>query len=628
MTGFIVVGTDTDAGKTAFSLLFLTAFADRFDYWKPVETGESDFLKVRTLVPEVTVHEPLARFREPVAPALAARREGRQMPGVAEIRGAAPKSSLPLVIETFGGPLSPLTDDVLQIELIRDLGQPVVLVGSSAVGAIGRSLQAHRVLESHGIPVLAIVLLGPRDDYAVEQIGKHTGRRPVLCLQMPDGVWTPTTLKDSAIAQRSELDRIAVYQKVECDLIHRDRAVVWHPYTALGDTSDPLPVVFAEREFLHLSDGRVLIDAIASWWTILHGHRYPPLVRALADAASRLDHVLFAGITHPPAVELAELLLASCPWAGGRVFYSDNGSTAVEVALKMAYQFWCHRGQPERTLFIGFEGGYHGDTFGAMAVGRDPLFFGRFEPLLFHALRIPVSADALDKTLTDHCGRIAAVIIEPLVQGAGGMLMHSPAELRELFEVTKRHGVLFIADEVMTAYRTGTVWAHTQAGITPDLICASKTLAGGILPLAVTLVSPNIVAEFDTADRSRTFFHGHSFTANPLACAVAVANWKLLREGLWEIDSVRIEAFWRKRLSPLRELSTVNDVRIRGTIAAIELQDTGGYLASVGPRIRELAIQRGVLLRPLGNVIYAMPSLCTSNESLETIAAVMEAATA
>ncbi len=624
MTGFIVVGTDTDAGKTAFSLLFLTAFADRFDYWKPVETGDPDSLKVRTLVPEVTVLEPLARFREPVAPALAARREGRVMPEVADILASVPVSPRSLLIETFGGPLSPLTDDVLQIDLIRALGLPVVLVGSSAIGAIGRALQAHRTIAAHGIPSLGIVLMGPRDEYAIEQIEKHTGGRPVVGLQMPNGNWTPTTLKVAATEQRSELERIVATPKVERDLIHRDREVVWHPYTALADPCDPLPVVAAEREFLHLADGRTLIDAISSWWTILHGHRYPPLVTVLVEAAGRLDHVLFAGVTHPPAVELAELLLASCPWTGGRVFFSDNGSTAVEVALKMAYQFWCHRGEPERTLFVGFEGGYHGDTFGAMAVGRDPLFFGRFEPLLFRALRVPVSAAALDDALSKHRGRVAAVILEPLVQGAGGMLMHSPAELRDLFEMTKRHGVLFIADEVMTAYRTGTVWAHTQARIAPDLICTAKTIAGGMLPLAATLVSPNVVAEFDTADRSRTFFHGHSFTANPLACAVGVANWNLLKSDSWQAESARIESFWRERLAPLRER---RNVRICGTIAAIELADEGGYLAPIGPRIRELAIQRGVLLRPLGNVVYAMPPLCTSNESLAKIVDVMVTAT-
>jgi adenosylmethionine-8-amino-7-oxononanoate aminotransferase len=621
MTGFVVAGTDTDAGKTAFALLFLAAFGDEFDYWKPVETGEPDSLRVRRLLPHVTVHEPVARFVEPVAPALAARREGRAMPGVAEILSAIPETPRPLLIETFGGPLSPLTDDVLQVELIRGFGLPVVVVTSSAVGAVGRALAAVRGLA--GAEVSAVVLLGEPDDFAAEQIGKHAGV-PVVSARMPDGGWAAEALREAArraggvsplMLQRSGGSRPP--------LAGRDRAAVWHPYTALADPADPLPVVAAEREFLRLADGRTLIDAVSSWWTILHGHRHPPLVAALERAANTLDHVLFAGVTHPPGVELAERLLASAPWPGGRVFYSDNGSTAVEVALKMAYQFWCHRGEPGRTLFVGFEDGYHGDTFGAMAVGRDPLFFGTFDPLLFRALRVPVSADRLDTVLKEHAGKVAAVVLEPLLQAAGGMRTHTPDELRNLFDVTKRHRVLFVADEVMTGCRTGRVWAHGHAGIAPDLICAAKTLTGGMLPLAATLASPEIVSAFDTADRSKTFFHGHSFTANPLACAVAVANWRLLEGGGWKADAARIEEFWRRHLEPLRGRPGVKDVRICGTMGAVELDAAGGYLAAVGPRVRQLAVDRGVLLRPLGSVVYALPPLCASDASLARIAEVI-----
>jgi adenosylmethionine-8-amino-7-oxononanoate aminotransferase len=629
MNGLVVVGTDTDAGKTAFSLLFLSAFGEEFDYWKPVETGDPDSLRVRRLVPGMRVHEPVARFAEPVAPALAAAREGRVMPGAAEIVAAVPRAEKPLLIETFGGPLSPLTDDVLQIELLRALALPVVLVTSSAVGAVGRTLATLRALQ--GIEVAAVVLLGEPDAFVEEQIAKHAGL-PVLSVRMPDGKWTMESLREVAASWRAggvspllALNR-GLTPPARHELKPRDRAAVWHPYTSLADPVDPLPVVAAEREFLHLADGRTLIDAISSWWTILHGHRHPPLVAALTRAANTLDHVLFAGVTHPPAIELAELMLASVPWRGGRVFYSDNGSTAVEVALKMAYQFWCHRGEPRRTLFVGFENGYHGDTFGAMAVGRDPLFFGTFEPLLFRALQVPVSAERVDAVLSEHTGKVAAVILEPLVQGAGGMRMYSPEELRDIFEVTKRHGVLFIADEVMIGCRTGRIWAHTLTGIAPDLMCAAKTLAGGMLPLAATLASPEVVAAFDTPDRAKTFFHGHSFTANPLACAVAVANWKLLADDEWKANAARIEAFWRNHLLPLRDRAGVKDVRIRGTIAAVELDVPGGYLADIGPRIRAMAVDRGVLLRPLGSVVYAMPPLCTSDESLARIAEAMRAA--
>jgi adenosylmethionine-8-amino-7-oxononanoate aminotransferase len=424
------------------------------------------------------------------------------------------------------------------------------------------------------------------------------------------------------------------------DIVERDRCVVWHPYTSLQAPDDPLPVVAAQDEFLTLTGGRRVIDAVSSWWTILHGHRQPVLMRALAEASNRYDHVYFAGVTHEPAVELAESLLSTIVWSGaasprrpgpdrptsanGRVFYSDDGSTAVEVALKMAYQFWCHRGEPRRTCFVGFEHGYHGDTFGAMAVGRDPVFFDMYEPLLFRAVKSAVSPDALDATLTRLRGQVAAAIIEPLVQGAGGMRMHSPRTLRDIVDVARRHDVLVIADEVMTGGgRTGHLWAHQSAGVSPDLICAGKTLAGGVLPLAATLVAPHVVAAWDTSDRRRTFFHGHSFTAHPLACAVAVANWRMLAGGLGDAPA-HMERFWTERLAELRTHPAVKELRVRGTIAAVELHDGGGYLADVGPRLRRVCLDRDVLLRPLGNVLYAMPPFCTSRDSLEQIAAAIE----
>ena len=381
--------------------------------------------------------------------------------------------------------------------------------------------------------------------------------------------------------------------------------------------------VAAEDEFLCLADGRRVIDGISSWWTILHGHRHPVLMAALDEAARSLDHVHFAGVTHPAAVALAELLLSTAPWAGGRVFYSDNGSTAVEVALKMAYQYWCHQGEPQRTWFLGLEGGYHGDTFGAMSVSRDPLFFGRFEPLMFRAEMVPPSAERLDDALCRHAKKVAAVIVEPLVQGAGGMRMHSAEELGRLATVAHQHGVLFIADEAMTGGgRTGRLWAHQAAGIAPDLICAAKTLAGGVLSLAATLAAPSVVAAWDTADRSRTFFHGHSFTAHPLACAVAVANWKMLAEAPPSAPR-RMERFWSEALAPLRTHPRVREVRVCGIIAAVELDLPGGYLAPIGQQLRSKCLEQGVLLRPLGSVLYAMPPYCTSDASLERIASAM-----
>jgi adenosylmethionine-8-amino-7-oxononanoate aminotransferase len=639
----LILGTDTDAGKTTFALLWLAAFAKDYEYWKPLESGDSDSERVRRFVPAARVHAPVAHFEKPCAPLLAARQAGQTIPLASELaaRCPSPAPGRRLLIETFGSPFSPLNGTELQIALIQRLQADPVLISSSAVGAIGRTLQTLHALRLHDIELAAVVLIGPRDDFAFEQIARHWPSIPVAGLQAPVD-WDAEGLSRVAEGQIHTLRRIATclgkrrgsvlgiqylvpstqYSVLGTsdDLLKRDRRFVWHPYTSLQETDPPLPVVSAQDEFLTLADGRQVIDAISSWWTILHGHRHPVLMAALREAMERFDHVHFAGVTHDPAVELAELLLQSAPWHDGRVFYSDNGSTAVEVALKMAYQYWCHQGEPHRTRFIGFENGYHGDTFGAMAVSRDPVFFGRFEPLLFQADIVPLSAERLDDVLSRNPGKVAAVIIEPLVQGAGGMRMHTAEELRQLFEVARQHQVLIIADEAMTGGgRTGTLWAYQAAGIAPDVICAAKTLAGGVLPLAATLTAPQIVAAWDTADRRRTFFHGHSFTAHPLACAVAVANWKMLLTAPGAAAR-RIEAFWQEALLPLRDRPQVAEVRIRGLIAAVELKTPGGYLADVGRLLRRRCLDEGVLLRPLGSVLYALPPYCTWQQSLEQVA--------
>jgi adenosylmethionine---8-amino-7-oxononanoate aminotransferase len=640
MSDLVILGTDTNAGKTTFALLWMAAFTAEYDYWKPLETGESDSATIRRLVPKANVHSPLLAFEQPVAPLLAARTENVVIPQAQTIAAARPAQGRPVLVETFGGPFSPLNETELQIEFIHALGSPCIVVTSSAVGAVGRTIQCLNALAGNGIVPVGIVLVGDKDRFAVDQIKRHWHKDVVWCLQTPKA-WDAEGVAIGAIAGRDVLLAIRdIYgQKglilptpcgdhIASDLIARDKKAVWHPYTSLGDAVPPLVCVGARDEFLQLEDGRRIIDAISSWWTILHGHRHPVLMAALAEACDRFDHVHFAGVTHEPAVELSELLLRSSPWPTGRVFFSDNGSTAVEVALKMAYQFWCHRGEPQRTRFIAFEHGYHGDTFGAMAVGRDPLFFGRFEPFLFQASSVPLSAECLDAELTRHKDKVAAVIVEPLVQAAGGMRMHTPATLHDLAEVARRHGVLFIADEVMTGGgRTGTLWAHQAATIIPDLICTGKTLAGGVLPLAATMVAPHIVNEFATSDPTQTFFHGHSFTAHPLACAVAVANWKtLLAEPM--TAPIRMEVFWRETFSPLKGLANVRDLRVLGSIAAIELAGEGGYLAKVGRHVREECLKRGVLVRPLGNVVYAMPPLLTSTTSLEQIADAIKAAIA
>ncbi len=412
-------------------------------------------------------------------------------------------------------------------------------------------------------------------------------------------------------------------------LVDRDARSVWHPFTQHSIEKDFLPVREARDALLTLEDGRVIIDAISSWWSCLHGHCHPEIMKALSDQASRLDHVLFAGATHEPAVRLAERLIEVTPGSLQRVFFSDNGSTAVEVALKMTYQAWVHRGEPQRSVFLALKESYHGDTVGAMSVGDPDPFFEPYRPLLFEVRHVERTAEALRQTLEELGNRAAGLILEPLVQGAAGMVMHSPEFVREARQACTSFGVPLIADEVMTGFgRTGSTFACQQANVEPDLICLSKGLTGGVLPLSVTLCREELFEEFLSPDRRRAFVHGHTFTANPLGCAVALKSLELVERDAvpQKLDRLgqRIETQLRERLA---SHPRVKEIRRRGGIVAVEWNaaegsDTG-YYSGLGPIIRRESVARGVLLRPLGQVIYAMPPAATTDPQADQIAEVM-----
>jgi adenosylmethionine-8-amino-7-oxononanoate aminotransferase len=402
------------------------------------------------------------------------------------------------------------------------------------------------------------------------------------------------------------------------DLIHRDRAHLWHPYTQMQTAPAPLPIVRGEGVYLYTEDGRRILDGISSWWVNIHGHCHPALNAALAAQAAHLEHVMFAGCTHPPAVELAERLVTLLPPGLTRVFYSDNGSTAVEVALKMALQFWQNSGQ-RRTAFVGLHGAYHGDTVGAMSASASSVFTAAFEPMLFPIARVG-SAQTLEAHLREHRGEIAAVIVEPMIQGAGGMIMWPAEFLAACRRLCDEHDTLLIADEVFTGFgRTGRMFACEHAGISPDIICLSKALTAGYLPLGATVATERIYEAFLSDDRAKTFFHGHSFTANPLACAVAIASLELFTDGRVLARVQRLEAQMKEQLAVLRELETVADVRVLGGVAAIELQTGGGYLDGIGPRLAAQFLERGLLLRPLGHVVYFMPPYAISDEEVDWV---------
>ena len=433
----------------------------------------------------------------------------------------------------------------------------------------------------------------------------------------------------------------------------RDLAVVWHPCTQMREHPHTLPLLPIERgegPWLVAHDGRRYLDAISSWWTNLFGHAEPRIADAIAAQARTLEHVILAGCSHAPAVELAEKLLALAPRQPGRpplskVFYADNGSAGVEVALKMAFHWFHNRGEARRTKFVALEGGYHGETLGALAVGDIPLYRRVYAPLLAEALFAPSpdaylagpgqsaaghaedAADALARLLDHHAGEICALILEPRVQCAGGMRMHDPVYLKRARELCDVHGVFLIADEIAVGFgRTGTMFACEQSGVMPDLLCLSKGLTGGALPLAAVLATQELYDGFLDDSREKAFLHSHSYTGNPLACAAALASL-----AIFDSDGVlarnRVTARRMAELAaPFADHPHVADVRQAGMIVAFELTRNGNRQtpfdasARVGLHAYRAALDRGVLLRPLGDILYWMPPYCVDEDALQLLA--------
>lgn len=392
-----------------------------------------------------------------------------------------------------------------------------------------------------------------------------------------------------------------------------DARYCWHPFTRHAVDPEPLAVVGAEGAYLELADGRRLLDAIASWWCCLHGHGAPRLVEALREQAAQLDHVLFAGCTHEPAVLLARELVELAPSGLRRVFFSDDGSTAVEVALKMAVQAWRRRGEERRTTFVALEGGYHGDTFGAMSVGDPDPFFTSFAPLLFGVRRIPADEEAL-AALHGEADRIAAVVVEPGIQGASGMRLVPAEFLRALRRFCDDTGAFFVADEVFTGFgRTGAWFGCGLAGVRPDLLCVSKALSNGMFPIAATLATDDIYQAFLGLEPDAMLFHGHTMTANPIGCRVALECVRLAREAdaprRYRAQGSLIHAAASEHLTEgmlLRRL---------GGVVALEVQTSDpGYLSGMADRLEQASYDCDVLLRPLGNVLYAVPPICLTDD--------------
>ncbi|OZI36585.1 adenosylmethionine--8-amino-7-oxononanoate transaminase [Bordetella genomosp. 1] len=398
---------------------------------------------------------------------------------------------------------------------------------------------------------------------------------------------------------------------------------IWLPYAQMKTAAEPLPVVGSAGSTLTLADGRTLIDGVSSWWTACHGYNHPHIAAAVHAQLEAMPHVMFGGLTHEPALRLARRLCERLGPGLDRVFYTDSGSVAVEVAMKMALQYWLNQGERQRSRFVAFRGGYHGDTFGTMAVcdpdeGMHRMFGGMLAQHDILALPLDEADDAaLEAHLRTHAHALAGIIVEPLVQGAGGMLLHPPRVLARLRELADRHGLLLIFDEIFTGFgRTGTMFAFEQAGVKPDIITLSKALTGGTLPLAATVASARVFDAFWSDDPTHALMHGPTFMGNALACAAANASLDLFEQEPRLAQVAAIEAALRAGLAPLAALPWVRAVRVLGAIGAVELD---GIADRDG--LRRRLVEAGVWVRPFGNIVYLTPAFTIAPQALQTLLA-------
>ncbi len=415
-------------------------------------------------------------------------------------------------------------------------------------------------------------------------------------------------------------------------LINRDLKVIWHPYTQMKTALPPVPIVRGEGACLYDENGKCYIDAVSSWWVNIHGHAHPYIAKKVAEQLNKLEHVIFAGFTHPAAIELAERLLQILPDNQQKAFYSDNGSTAVEVAIKMCLQYWHNQGKP-RTKMLAFKNAYHGDTFGAMAVSGRSAFTAVFDNLLFEVEFIDLpnesNIQSLKSQISNLKSDLACFIFEPLVQGASGMLMYETEYLDQLMAHCRNEGVLLIADEVFTGFgRTGKPFACDHLSTQPDIMCFSKGLTGGTMALGLTTCAQSIYDAFLSDDRLKTLFHGHSYTANPVACSAGLASLDLFLEPATQANIDRIVNSHRQFALKIKDHPRIRTTRQTGTILAMEWEtDTDtSYFSSLRDKLYLYFLDAGIILRPLGNILYILPPYCITNDQLSYIYSKIESA--
>lgn len=642
MKGIFVTGTDTDVGKTLISALLCKGFSSFFatSYFKPIQCGEpcdEDF--IRSLCGKQVMVEPSTYFlKTPASPNRAAQKENIKI-DIDQIDKDLQEQqhSAFAVVEGAGGIAVPIDSDSAIIDIVVRSQLPAVVVASTRLGTINHTVLTVRALQQRGVSCLGIVLNGDSDEGLVSVLEEATGVK--VLFQVPRWKELNTQVLDHFIKTDADflgfLDHFAslYHQSLETQLDKweaRDKQVIWHPFTQHGIVKRH-PVVKKGKGVSLWYDDQMVIDAISSWWVNLFGHCNPELSAAVSRQSFELEHVIFAGFSHQPAIQLAEKLVEQTNERNCRlqkVFYSDNGSTSVEVALKMAYQYCQQSGQTQRNRFLALKGSYHGDTLGAMSVGEREGFNTVFNPLLFPVDFVdPFELGQLQNVFAENGSKYAAVIVEPMVQGASGMRMYSPEFLNQLAVLAKESNTLVICDEVFTGfYRTGKMFAFEHSNLRPDLLCLSKGLTGGYLPMGATLATQPIFECFNRESLQSAFLHGHSYTANPISCSVACASLDLLKQSRWQNAIADVVQGTTECLHELRSSSKLNNIRQLGTIGAMEIQGKkpNYFKGTFSYNFQQKALKRGVLLRPLGSTVYAVPPYCIEKDELRKIYLTME----
>lgn len=666
-----ITGTGTGVGKTVVTSLLaqgLKQEGTKCKYWKPVQTGDENDTNAVLERAGVECETPAFYFPLPASPDQAAVHAGQPQPTVYELLkkyGPLTEKEGMTLIEGAGGLLVPLNDqNETWADFIAQANLPVLVVAHSGLGTLNHTLLTLTELERRKISVVGVVLSGAL--HPANQKSLERARREVRFFSVGEVDFLGDKID---IARRAEelVRHISDHSRqrqpeaygVESSQVNRagtlsttweDAAAkhLWFPYTQHKTSLPPVPIVRAKGVWLETKNGDSLLDASSSWWVNNLGHGRPEIAQAIAAQQQTLDHVLLAGAVHPQASLLAKKLveLAKPPYAGqnrarenlSRVFFSDNGSTAVEVGIKMAFQFFANKGDEKRRLFVAFRGSYHGDTFGAMSTGKADGFHTTFAPLLFSTLVAdPVTThpsrycpdgasvlksrlDELERLVAEHADEVAGILLEPLVQGAGGMLVQPLEFVRGVAHIAKKFGVPLVLDEVFTGLgRFGENFAFQRAGIQPDIVACAKGLTGGALPLAATLAKDEIFRAFLSDDKSKALLHGHSFTGNPVACAAALTALDLAEKERLTERAMLLERRFQSWLETEGKRLEVQAGRAIGGLLAFELPASGrgDYFHAAAQRIPEVALKHGLLLRPLGNTVYFLPPLVISPDELE-----------